>query len=73
MPDEDKTTDLFERTAQLDTARTTAGQALSPNQTDRPDGPVGLDIGTSHIVTARNRQHHVHFFNQLNAFFTIPI
>ncbi len=37
-----------------------------------PKGPVGLDIGTSHIVLAQNKGKQVHTVKQLNAFFTIP-
>ncbi len=39
---------------------------------ERPSGPVGLDIGTSHIVMAQNAGRHISTVNQLNAFFTIP-
>ena len=35
-------------------------------------GPVGLDIGTSHIVMAQNRGKSINTVKQLNAFFTIP-
>ena len=37
-----------------------------------PMGPVGLDIGTSHIVAAQNKAKHIHLTKQLNAFFTVP-
>ena len=37
-----------------------------------PKGPVGLDIGTSHIVMAQNKGKQIHTVKQLNAFFTIP-
>ncbi len=37
-----------------------------------PSGPVGLDIGTSHIVMAQNRGNQINTVKQLNAFFTIP-
>ncbi|MEA1967881.1 MAG: hypothetical protein U9N77_06645 [Thermodesulfobacteriota bacterium] len=37
-----------------------------------PFGPVGLDIGTSHIIVAQNKKKHIKSTNQLNAFFTIP-
>jgi hypothetical protein len=36
-------------------------------------GPVGLDVGTSHIVAAHNRLNHIHTVKQLNAFFTVPV
>lgn len=39
---------------------------------ERPRGPVGLDIGTSHIVMAQNRGKNIATVKQLNAFFTIP-
>jgi len=39
---------------------------------DRPTGPVGLDIGTSHIVAAQNKRNYVHSVQDLNAFFTVP-
>ncbi len=37
-----------------------------------PKGPVGLDIGTTHIVLSQNKGKNVHTVKQLNAFFTIP-
>lgn len=39
---------------------------------ERPKCPVGLDIGTSHIIVAQNRRNHVHTIQELNAFFTLP-
>jgi hypothetical protein len=39
---------------------------------EQPNGPVGLDIGTSHIVMAQNQGKNVQTVKQLNAFFTIP-
>lgn len=35
-------------------------------------GPVGLDIGTSHIIAAQSRRNYIHSVKQLNAFFTVP-
>jgi hypothetical protein len=35
-------------------------------------GPVGLDIGSSHIIAAQSRRDHIHSVKQLNAFFTVP-
>ncbi|MBF0541029.1 MAG: hypothetical protein HQK91_06230 [Nitrospirae bacterium] len=35
-------------------------------------GPVGLDIGTSHVVSAFKKGESLKTFKQLNAFFTIP-
>ncbi len=39
---------------------------------ERLAGPVGLDIGTSHIVAAQNKHNYVHSVQDLNAFFTVP-
>ena len=39
---------------------------------EQPSGPVGLDIGTSHIVVAQNKKNHVQAVQNLNAFFTVP-
>ena len=39
---------------------------------EQPTGPVGLDIGTSHIVVAQNKKNHVQAVQNLNAFFTVP-
>jgi len=39
---------------------------------ESPKGPVGLDIGTSHIVAAQEKGTHIHAVKQLNAFFTVP-
>jgi hypothetical protein len=39
---------------------------------ESPSGPVGLDVGTTHIVIAKNETNHIQTINQLNAFFTIP-
>lgn len=39
---------------------------------DVPFGPVGVDIGTSHVIVAQNEKDHIKSTNQLNAFFTIP-
>jgi actin-related protein len=37
-----------------------------------PKGPVGLDIGTSHIVVAQNKRNYIETIQDLNAFFTVP-
>jgi len=41
-------------------------------EADRPSGPVGIDIGTTHIAVAQNKRNHINLVKQLNAFFTIP-
>ena len=37
------------------------------------EGPVGLDIGTSHIIVAQNKRRDIHLTRELNAFFTVPV
>ncbi|HIJ58048.1 MAG TPA: hypothetical protein HPP41_00065 [Deltaproteobacteria bacterium] len=39
---------------------------------ESPKGPVGLDIGTTHIVVAQDKRNHIRSIKQLNAFFTVP-
>jgi len=39
---------------------------------ERSYGPVGLDIGTSHIVAAQNNRNYLSATQDLNAFFTVP-
>ena len=36
------------------------------------EGPVGLDIGTSHIIIAQNKGRDINTTKELNAFFTLP-
>ena len=36
-------------------------------------GPIGLDIGTSHIIVAQNKLRDIHITRELNAFFTVPV
>lgn len=40
---------------------------------ERPEGPVGLDVGTSSIVLGENKGDFVRTVQQTNAFFTIPL
>ena len=47
-------------------------EKLNGEDAEEPTGPVGLDIGTSHIVAAQNKENHVHAVQNLNAFFTVP-
>ncbi len=39
---------------------------------DDSSGPLGLDIGTSHIIVAQDGKSRVSYNKQLNAFFTVP-
>lgn len=41
-------------------------------EAEKPSGPIGLDIGTSHIVMSQNKGRNIHTVKQLNAFFTVP-
>ena len=41
-------------------------------EAESPKGPVGLDIGTTHIVLAQNKPNYIETIQDLNAFFTVP-
>jgi hypothetical protein len=41
-------------------------------ESTEPMGPVGLDVGTSHIVAAQSKHNYVYSVQDLNAFFTVP-
>ncbi len=36
-------------------------------------GPIGLDIGTSHVIVAQNKRRAIRLTRELNAFFTVPV
>ncbi len=42
------------------------------DRAESPDGPVGLDIGTTNIVISQNKRNYIDSKKELNAFFTIP-
>jgi len=41
-------------------------------QAPQPTGPVGLDVGTSHIVVSHDKPNLILAIRQLNAFFSVP-
>lgn len=41
-------------------------------EAEKPTGPIGLDIGTSHIVMSQNKGKNIYTVKQLNAFFIVP-
>lgn len=41
-------------------------------EAEKPTGPIGLDIGTSHIVISQNKGNKIYTVKQLNAFFAVP-
>lgn len=45
---------------------------MTGESAERPKGPVGLDIGTSHIVAAQSKRNYAETIQELNAFFTVP-
>lgn len=44
----------------------------SGEEKESPKGPIGLDVGTSHVVVAQNKRNHIETIQELNAFFTVP-
>jgi len=47
-------------------------ESLVSKHVNRQQGPLGLDIGTSHIVMAGASHNRMTYKSDLNAFFTIP-
>ncbi|MBF0517096.1 MAG: hypothetical protein HQK97_08260 [Nitrospirae bacterium] len=62
----------------IDDAKAAAANQKPINPAERPKevehfgGPIGLDIGTTNIVSARARGSNIQITKQLNAFFTVP-
>ncbi len=68
-----------ERTAeQIEKAAAASQKPMVPKEkvigedAESPKGPVGLDIGTSHVVVAQNKHNYIETIQELNAFFTVP-
>ena len=49
-----------------------ASKEKGNGESTEPMGPVGLDVGTSHIVAAQSKHNYVYSVQDLNAFFTVP-
>lgn len=67
-----KDTNKMERAAEASNKPVVAKEREIGKMAESPSGPVGLDVGTTHIVIAKNETNHIQTINQLNAFFTIP-
>ena len=61
-----------EKTAETSAKPVVSMEKGTGDDGERPTGPVGLDIGTSHIVVAQNKRNYVYSVQDLNAFFTVP-
>ncbi|MBW2062386.1 MAG: hypothetical protein JRI95_12630 [Deltaproteobacteria bacterium] len=46
-------------------------EKLTGEHAEISEGPVGLDIGTSHIVAAQKKFNYIETIQELNAFFTV--
>ncbi|MFH1491300.1 MAG: hypothetical protein ABII06_20525 [Pseudomonadota bacterium] len=64
--------DQGERSAAVSEGRVVTRERTFGEEADSPAGPVGLDIGTSHVVMAQNKRTYVQTVQDLNAFFTVP-
>jgi hypothetical protein len=62
---------LQERASALQKPMVTKEKVIGED-VESPKGPVGLDIGTSHIVAAQNKRNYIETIQELNAFFTVP-
>lgn len=56
----------------LPDGRVVTREDMEREKVKSPTGPVGLDIGTSHIVLAQHQSGYVETVQELNAFFTVP-
>ena len=61
-----------EKTVEASNKPVVSTEKRTGEDTGKPAGPVGLDIGTSHIVVAQNKHNYVYSIQDLNAFFTVP-
>ena len=52
--------------------RVVTRERMAGEEVESPTGPVGLDIGTSHIVMAQNKHSYVETVQEANAFFMVP-
>lgn len=61
-----------ERSPVVSDGRVITRERMVGEEEESPTGPVGLDIGTSHIVLAQNKRSYIETVQELNAFFTVP-
>lgn len=64
--------DQGERPAVVSEGRVITREKIAGEEAETPTGPVGLDIGTSHIVMAQKKRSYMETVQELNAFFTVP-
>lgn len=64
--------DQGERSPVVSEGRVFTREKKFGEEAESPAGPVGLDIGTSHVVLAQNKRSYVETVQELNAFFTVP-
>jgi hypothetical protein len=69
---DEKTDEKMEKAEEASDKPVIAKEREIGEDPESPKGPVGLDIGTSHIVAAQEKGAHIHAIKQLNAFFTVP-
>jgi len=68
----DQITKRIEKAAEASKKPVVFAEKGNGDAQERLTGPVGLDVGTSHIVCAQNRHNYMHCVQELNAFFTVP-
>ncbi|MFH1552971.1 MAG: hypothetical protein ABID83_04970 [Candidatus Omnitrophota bacterium] len=68
----DKVEERIEKTEGKPQKPVVAKGTMIAENSETQGGPVGLDIGTSHIVVAQNKRNYVETIEELNAFFTVP-
>lgn len=68
----EKTAEQIEKAAAASQKSMVTKEKVIGEDAESPKGPVGLDIGTSHIVVAQNKRNYIETIQELNAFFTVP-
>jgi len=67
-----RTSEQIEKAEEVSHKPVIAKERETGEDAESPRGPVGLDIGTSHVVVAQEKGAHINVVKQLNAFFTVP-
>jgi len=71
-PSDEKTAEQIEKAAAASQKPMVTKEKVIGEDAESPKGPVGLDIGTSHVVVAQNKRNYIETIQELNAFFTVP-
>ena len=69
---DEKAAEITEKASEASQKPLVTKEKVIGKAAESPKGPVGLDIGTIHIVVAQNKYNYIQTIQELNAFFTVP-